>query len=78
VGSRHYRAGDCLGYCLGLFVVKKESNMGSKITVFQWRGTEHGGFCYVEAYAGESLLKALYTAWQCKRHSPKCIKIEWR
>ena len=53
--------------------------MGNTYEVKVWEsaeGSDH--FYWLEIYRGESLLKAIYNLWWCKRHGWKCIKLEYR
>jgi hypothetical protein len=53
--------------------------MGNTYEVKVWEsavGSDH--FYWLEIYRGESIIKALYNVWWCKRQGWKCIKLEYR
>jgi hypothetical protein len=51
-----------------------------KYSVWEWNidKYEKDPFEYVLAYAGDSLLKAVYTMWKLKQQGAGCMKFEWR
>jgi hypothetical protein len=51
--------------------------MGYTYEVNVWEG-QGSSYNYVQLYAGNSLLKAVYNVWWAKRDGWKCIKLEYR
>ena len=53
--------------------------MGNTWEVYIWGKTPYGDyrFGWQDAYAGESAIAALLTAWKMKRQG-SAVKIEWR
>ena len=57
----------------------QELVMGNTYEVKAWESAvDSDHFYWLEIYRGESLLKALYNLWWCKRNGWKCIKLEYR
>ncbi len=52
--------------------------MGWTYEVNVWDGPIDGPYNWLQIYAGESLLKAIYMVWWAKRNGWKCIKLEYR
>jgi len=54
--------------------------MGNTYEVKAWESADprRDQAYWLEIYRGESLIKALYNLWWCKRNGWKCIKLEYR
>lgn len=52
--------------------------MGWKYEVNVWDSPVDGPYYWLQIYAGESLLKAIYNVLWAKHHGWKCIKLEYR
>ena len=52
--------------------------MGNTYVVMAWDTPDNSPYYWLEIYRGESLLKALYNLWWCKKNGWKCIKLEYR
>lgn len=53
--------------------------MGNTYVVMAWdTAVGSNNYYWLEIYRGESLFKALYNLWWCKKNGWKCIKLEYR
>ena len=52
--------------------------MGWRYEVNIWDGPVDGQYNWLQIYAGGSIIIAVYNMWWAKRHSWKCIKLEYR
>jgi hypothetical protein len=52
--------------------------MGWTYEVNVWNYPAHGSKEWLQIYAGESIMKAIYEMWWAKRKGWKCIKLEYR
>jgi hypothetical protein len=55
-----------------------EDKMGWRYEVNIWDGPVDGQYNWLQIYAGGSIIMAVYNMWWAKRHSWKCIKLEYR
>ena len=51
--------------------------MGYTFEVNAWDRNDDG-YYWLQIYAGNSIMKAVYNLWWAKRNGWKCIKLEWR
>ena len=52
--------------------------MGWTYEVNVWDGPTDGPYKWLQIYAGESIIKAMYNMWWAKRNGWKCIKLVYR
>ena len=51
--------------------------MGYTFEVNAWDRNDDG-YYWLQIYAGNSIMKAVYNLWWAKRQGWGCIKLEWR
>jgi len=56
------------------------NKMGNTWEANAWkrRSDKPDEYHYIQVYAGESFVLALWNMWKCKRSGDGCVKLEWR